>query len=283
MTIPCLVLLSALAASSDDAPPAFYRANSVLQMALEGRQSGPSIIRGQSPYTGDPLSAPGGDGTVTLYPPTYAPDGVTDPLGGSTLTAPYQATPQPYFSDPMTSDPWLGGQGMQADPYAVPYGAAPSNGMNTPQGFYTYGMNGPQPYRYGLQERVNISYLPDSGTSPDNGDFSIFGVDVEKDLVVPVFGNWVFTSSPQINYRAWDGPNGAAGPSHLPGSVYRFGMNLQLATPTVSGWSAQFGFNPALATDFEASLDFDAVYFDGYAAAFWTWNPQVTVALGALY
>jgi len=277
VTIPCLVLLSAVATySTDDAPSAFYRAAPALQRALEGQQSTP-VIRGQSPYSGQPLYAPPDGNTVTNYQPTYAPPG-SDPLGGAPLSSPYGVTPQPYYSDPMTADPWLGG----GTP-APAYGATPYGGTNTPQSFYTYGMNGPQPYRYGMQERVNISYLPGSGTSPSRGDFEIFEVDFEKSMVTPLWGNWVFTASPQVNYRAWAGPNGNAGPANLPGSVYRFGMNFQLATPTVNGWSAELGFNPALATDFEASLDWDAAYFDGYGVAFWQWNQQWTWAIGALY
>jgi hypothetical protein len=187
----------------------------------------------------------------------------------------------------MTSDPWLGGGGTMMSPApaygGAPYGTTPYGATNTPQGFYTYGMNGPQPYRYGLQERVNISYLPASGTTPNRGDFDIFEADFEKSYVMPAMGNWVFTASPQVNYRAWAGPNGNAGPANLPGSVYRFGLNLQLTTPSVNGWSAELGFNPALATDFEASLDWDAAYWDGYGVAFWQYNPQWTWAIGALY
>lgn len=285
MTIPFLVLLSAVASHApDEAPSAFYRAAPMLQMALDGRQSSAPVVRGQQPYSGYPLYAPADGGTTTNYQPTYAPPG-GDPLGGTTLTSPYSITPQPYYSDPMTSDPWLGGgaTGSPQPGYTAPYGATPYSGANTPQGFYTYGMNGPQPYRYGLQERVNISYLPGAGTSPDRGDFEIFEVDFEKSYVMPAWGNWVFTASPQVNYRAWAGPNGAAGPANLPGSVYRFGLNLQLATPVVNGWSGELGFNPAMATDFDASLDWDAAYFDGYGVAFWQWSPQFTLALGALY
>ena len=146
-------------------------------------------------------------------------------------------------------------------------------------------MNGPQPYRYGLQERFNVAFLPGSGTSPNRGSFEIFEVDFEKPFVNPLWSNWVFTVSPQFNYRAWEGPNGAVAPApaNLPESVYRFGLNFQLATPTVNGWSAEFGFNPALATDFDASLDGDAMFYDGYAVVFLQWSPQLTLALGALY
>ncbi|MFO1096416.1 MAG: DUF6268 family outer membrane beta-barrel protein [Planctomycetaceae bacterium] len=287
MIIPCLVLLSAVAANSpDDQPSAFYRATAALQEALEGRSVDAPIVRGQSPFVGDPLYGPGTESnSVTLYPPTYEPGGVTTDPGTSTLTTPYQVTPPQYYSDPTTADPWLnpGTATVTPAPYgAVPYGAAPYAGANVPQGFYGYGMNGPQPYRYGLHERVNVSYLPPVGAT-NNSHLEMFEVDVEKSYVTPLMGNWVFTTSPQINYRSWSGPRGLPGPSNLPGSVYRFGLNLQLATPVVNGWSAEFGFNPAVATDFNAPVNGHAVLFDGYAVAFWTWSRQVTWALGALY
>src|SRR5262245_7402889 len=109
VTIPCLVLLSAVATHSpDDQPSAFYRASAALQAALDGRKSAPPIVRGQSPFVGDPLYAPGSTGNaVTLYPPTFEQGGITTDPGTSTLTAPYQVTPPPYYSDPTTADPWL--------------------------------------------------------------------------------------------------------------------------------------------------------------------------------
>lgn len=281
MNIPLLVLLSAAATHApDNAIPGFSRAAARLQEALDGRQSLPPVVRGQSPYGAEPLYTPGVDGgTTTLYPPTYAPEGTSTYPGDSALSAPL-VTPQPYYYPGAGSaDPWLGNQGVTP----VPYGPSPYGGMNVPQGFYTYGMNGPQPYRYGLQERVNLAWLPASGTTPNLGDFEIFELDLEKSLVSPLWYNWVFTATPQFNYRSWEGPRGLAGVAHLPGSVYRIGMNFQLATPSVNGWSAEVGFNPALATDFQADIDWDAVLLDAYGVAFWQWGPQWTWALGALY
>lgn len=283
MNTPLLVLLTAAAATATDGTsPSLYRPTPVLAAALEGSAT-PAVIRGQSPYGSEPLYTPGVQGnTTTLYPPTYAPDGTQYPAYDPAITTDPYGNATPYY--PGTSDPWAQPQPGTPMPYApAPYYGQQPAPMNVPQGFYTYGMNGPQPYRYGLQERVNIGWLPDSGTSPNRGDFSIFEFDFEKSWVTPVWNNWVFTASPQFNARLWDGPSGTIGPANLPADVYRFGMAFQLATPQVNGWSAEFGFNPSFAHDFEADVDSDAFFFDGHAVAFWQWNPQWTWALGFLY
>ena len=178
------------------------------------------------------------------------------------------------------NDPWLGNQAVPPGGYA-PYGSP----AGIPQGFYTFGLNGPRPYRYGCTERVNVGWLPDSGTSsPNVGDFGIFEVDVEKEYVTPFNYNWVFSFAPQFNFRVWDGPTGAAaGPSHLPGQAYRFGMNLKLATPQYGGWSGEVGFNPAIGTDFDASFGSNSWFFDAHGVVFWQYSQQWTWAFGAAY
>jgi len=273
VNIPLLVLLPALTMhAADDASPSLYQPGTVLEAALSGVPADPVVIRGQSPTTPGPLYTPGAEGTTTFYPPTYMPDGTT-----GTVT-PFAAPTSPYYGPaPITSDPWLGGTAGTPLPYGAPAGG--------PQGFYTFGLNGPRPYRFGFTERANIGFLPEAGTSsPNRGGFEIFEIDLEKEWVTPVFYNWVFAAAPQFDYRAWDGPRGQpAPPTNLPGSVYRFGLNLKLATPQVSGWSAEVGFNPAIATDFQTSFNGDVWFFDAYGVAFWQWSPQWTWALGAAY
>lgn len=282
MNTPLLVLLAAAAVSAtDEATPRSYRVASPLAAALEGRDPLP-VVRGQSPYGSEPLYTPGVQGdTTTLYPPTYAPDGSTYPTYDPAVPTDPYGNAQPYYPGGVTSDPWLQTQPGTPTPY---YGAAPGTPYNVPQGYYTYGMNGPQPYRYGLHEKINFGWLPESGTSsPNRGDFEIVEFDFEKSWVQPLWGNWVFTTSPQFNMRLWEGPNGTIGPANLPADVYRFGLGFQLATPQVAGWSAEFGFNPAFAYDFEADFDSEAFFFDWHAVAFWQWSPQWTWALGILY
>jgi hypothetical protein len=237
--------------------------------------SEPVTIRGQSPGQPiAPLLSPSPGQNTTLFAPTYQLD--PNAAFSGTGQAPVVA-PQPYgVPQPITSgDPFLSG-GM---PYAQP---AP----NSPFGQYTYGgINGAQPYRYGWTARYDFTYMPSEGTSsPDVGDLSIFGVDLEKDYVAPLADGWVFSFAPQYNLRLLDGPtDGAVGPSHLPGDLHRFGLGLKLSTPEVAGSTLEFGFNPALTTDFEVSPFGNGVQYDAHAVWFWRWSPQFMVALGAAY
>lgn len=258
-----LLLLTASPSAERDSGIIRYDAHPALAAAVRGE----TVIRGQTP-AGGPYYAPGAQGATTFYPPTYAPDG-----GTSTYSAdPFAVTPTtPAYPSPILSDPWLGG--------GVPPYAAPVGGVHE---FYTFGLNGPRPYRMGVTDRVNVGFLPSEGTSgPNVGSFSIFEVDVEKEWVTPVHANWLFAVAPQFNYRAWEGPETFIAP--LPGSVYRFGLNLKLATPQHNGWHFEVGFNPAIASDFDKSLSSDGWLFDAYGVAFWQVSPDWTWAFGAAF
>jgi hypothetical protein len=229
------------------------------------------IVRGQSP--GQPIGPLLGplDQNTTLYqPPTYQMDPFS--AGQQPVVA-----PQPYgMPQPIQSgDPFLGG-GM---PYAAP-------SPNAPWGQYTYGgINGAQPIRYGWNARYDFTYLPSEGTSsPNVGKFGLFGFDLEKEYISPTPAGWVFSMAPQYNLRLLDGPTeGYFGPSHLPGDLHRFGLGLKLSTPDMGGSTFEFGFTPALTTDFEIAPSRNGMQFDGHAVWFWRWTPQFMVALGAAY
>jgi hypothetical protein len=233
------------------------------------------IVRGQSPGQPiGPLLGPVQNQNTTLYPPpTYQ----LDPNARFSATQQPFVTPQPYgMPQPIQSgDPFLNG-GM---PYAAP-------SPNAPWGQYTYGgINGAQPIRYGWNARYDFTYLPSEGTSsPNVGEFGLFGFDLEKEYISPTPGGWVFSFAPQYNLRLLDGPsNGYAGPSHLPGDLHRFGLGLKLSTPDMGGSTFEFGFTPALTTDFEISPSGNGMQYDAHAVWFWRWTPQFMVALGAAY
>jgi hypothetical protein len=231
-------------------------------------------VRGQSPGQPiGPLLSPIPGQNTTLYQPTYQ----LDPNAGFSGVPQPLVTPQPYgMPQPIPSgDPFLGG-GM---PYAAP-------SPNAPWGQYSYGgINGAQPIRYGWNARYDFTYIPSADTSsPDVGKFGLFGFDLEKEYIEPKPGGWVFSIAPQYNLRLLDGPtNGYAGPSHLPGDLHRFGLGLKLSTPEVAGSTFEFGFTPALTTDFELAPSIHGMQFDGHAVWFWRWSPQFMVALGAAY
>jgi hypothetical protein len=232
----------------------------------------PILVRGQTPLpapSSGPILGPIQDDTTTYYPPTYSPD------PGAVMNQPLPPGAVPYGAPaPITADPWLGGGGM---PYAAPSPMGPMGG-------YTYGVNGPMPYRFGWTARYDFGYLPSVGTSsPNVGSMSIFAADFEKEYVKQLPSSWVFSIAPQYNLRLWDGPRGTPGADDLPGNVHRFGLGMKLATPSIAGSSFEVGFNPALATDFQYAPNRDAFQFDAHAVWFWRWNPQFMVALGAAY
>lgn len=286
-TLTLAVILSATSGLPDDVSTRDNASPFAMALSVE---SSPLIIRGQTPA----LEAPPGNGN-NYMPAPYSPGG-TPYTPGTTQEAPVISpyvdpgtsglgtdgfgTISPYGSPaypaPITSDPWLGDA-------AVPY-AAPAPGM--PNGLYSFGLNGPQPYRYGWSSRWDFGFLPSEGTSsPSVGSLGIFEMDVEKEWVAPMAWNWIFSVAPQFSLRTWDGPRGTAGPPpiSLPGAGYRFGLGLKMATPQYMGWSAEFGFNPAIASDLGGTLTSDGWLFDGHAVAFWRWNPYWMWALGAAY
>ncbi len=234
-----IAFILCLAAAAPDSAPSSRPWTSLFDSALI-RADEPLQFRGQSP--GQPIAPLLGSPAIpntTLYQPTYQPDpnaafsGTAQPF---VTTQPF-GTPQPYgVPQPIQSgDPFLGG-GM---PYAAP-------SPQSPFGQYSYGaINGSQPYRYGWTARYDFTWMPQSGTSsPNVGEFGMFGFDLEKDYVAPLANAWVFSFAPQYNLRLLDGPtDGYAGPSHLPGDLQRFGLGLKLSTPEINGSTVEVGFN----------------------------------------
>jgi hypothetical protein len=219
-------------------------------------------IRGQDAVTLPTTVIP--SGPVTTY---YQAPGATDPFGMQPYGTPYQAQPGMMGAPgQMQGDPWSGG----VSPYAVP------------QGFY--GVNGPQPHQFGVRNLVDATFMPDGKVGfPGGGDLSILAIDTESRLTMPLGPTgWVFQMAPQYGYRSWEGPTSAVGPPALPGSAHRIGLDMVLQTPSVGGWSWEFAFNPAVATDFRDFSE-NSVFYDGRIVAYWTVAPTWTWVLGAQY
>lgn len=230
------------------------------------------VFRGQSPVqhpqtvASGPLTVPPPQGSTTFYPPTFA-DPNAGIVGGGTVVQPY-SDPTTGMPAPITQDPWLGGS-MSASPVAPSYG---------------YGVFGPQPRRFGWQTRADVGWIADSDTTnPAIGDLEVLEVDIESEYVTPGAAGWVYSMSPQFNYRSLQGPQLGAPIRDLPESLYRFGMDLSVEMASFSGCTFEFGFTPAIATDFQQSLRSDAVQLDGRAVAYWTVSPQWMWVLGAVY
>lgn len=229
-------------------------AASVFAAALE--TSDETIIRGQSP----------------TYPPAGAPMGQPVPSYGQPMPAYGQPMMGAPGAAPFSNDPWL---------QQNPYGGSPVYPSPQSAPMYSYGANGPAPVQYGMQERIDFTYMPSEGTS-GVGTMGIFAIDLEKEFAHQLGGGWSFGALPHIGIRSWDGPTNG-GNSSLPGSAYSFGVGMKLHSPEVNRWSVEFGFDPTIATDFKSGLESEAFLFDGYGVAFWRASPQFMVALGVAY
>lgn len=227
------------------------------------------VYRAQSPYypgqlaASDPLMIPPPQGSTTYYPPTFS-DPNAGGMGGGQVIQPYS---DPAFPSPITQDPWLGGT---AAPVAPSYG---------------YGVFGPQPQRFGWETRIDVGWMPSSATSgPAVGDIEILEVDLEAEYTAPTGPGWVYSMAPQFNYRSVQGPLAQGDPTRtLPGSLYRFGLDLAAQTTTPHGCTFEFGFTPALASDLDASISEDSFQFDGRAVAYIRASPQWMWVVGATY
>lgn len=216
------------------------------------------VIRAQNVLLAD------GDSEVPrpAAPRTYsepAPSQPITPYEEPTNNAPVFTEPAPIFTPPPATAP----------PPAVMPGAS------------TWGANGPQPYRLGYSLWSNVGWLPERPVSNGDGRLEVFEFNMGLNHTVPTcWAPWLFSLQHEFNYRAWEGPTSV----DLPGSVYRFGWDFRLETPTNSPyapWSALLAFNPSINSDFDHSLTREAWNFDGRGIVFFQADPYTMIALGA--
>ncbi|WP_417379256.1 hypothetical protein [Gimesia sp.] len=217
-------------------------------------------------------------------PPTYeetSPYGTTVPPNGGQFIDP---NAQPF-------DPNMGGGNLYGapqqgyDPFMTPgAGIDPYAAQGMPGGSYPAGINGPQPYRFGWSSKFEFGFLPKARTyvqpgGAPGGNFAVFETDVDLQYTTPTRNGWIFTATPEFDYRGWDGPQFVS----LPGAGYRFGSDLQMSTPANGLWSVQLGFTPALASDFGKSLSSHAWQFDARVVLFFRPSDTWMFAAGAAY
>jgi len=157
---------------------------------------------------------------------------------------------------------------------ASPYGPGPAG---------AHGGNGPQPYRYGWSSRYEFEWLAKSGVSGPNGKFGSFGFDAAWKNVSPVM-LWgtpkVFSFTQTFGLRQWDGPRGASG---LPGKVFYFGWDLELAKIKRGSWTFVAAFAPSINSDLQNSLTRRAIHYDGRAIAYYQASSQALIVMGVGY
>lgn len=212
----------------------------------------------------------------------------TRPWGGSPLGAasPWvsPAASARLAQQPYSSDPFLEPNGFPqygTPPGSGPYGNPPIyNRFDGPMA--VTGINGPQPYRYGWQSRLDAGYLPGEDISRGSGEFSIFELDTEFRNTMPVSASSAFSYAPQLGLRTWDGAT-LTGGGDLPNAVYRLGSDFEYSTSASGPWSYALGFTPSINTDFESSLDSDAFNFDARALLFYRASAEWMYVLGVSY
>ena len=166
-----------------------------------------------------------------------------------------------------------------ADPFL---GGGPVNGLQgNPDPNIGYGPVGPQPYRMGWTSFYEVGWIPSAGTTGGaTGDFQVLEVDSAwRYTTGSWFPGWMFSWTPEFNYRSWQGP----GSPDLPANAYRFASDFELATPGNQPVSFQLGFTPMIVSDLQQNLNHDAYQFDGRAVMFLQADPTLTIALGVTY
>ena len=175
--------------------------------------------------------------------------------------------PQTVNAQPgYVSDPFLGGGDGS-------YFADNSNSLGTV---------GPQPYTFGWTTRGDVGFIPQSSIDGAQGELSIFEVNAALRHTSGWPGampNWIFSWTPEFNYRGWDGPS----TPDLPGHGLRFGSDFEIATPANNPWSFQLGFTPAFVNDFNASINSDSWNFDARGVLFFRPSQQLMIAAGAAF
>lgn len=258
-------------------PDAVFRNEDTL--SVEGTWPGPRgskrwpVIRAQDGGTAPAAPA------VPYEERTFAAPG-TAPL--SQPLPDFPPAGPPLFSDPLLTPPSLAPNGWSGGP--IPQASQ-------------FGANGSQPFRYGWQTRIDAGYiLPSQAGLPARDDLGVFELNTEWRHTAPLPNQWVFSFAPQFDLRLLDGPSFArpgdpdgAGPlpqppaPGLPGDLYRVGADIQLTTPQAGPATFEFAFTPALATDFDRSIDSHDRQFDGRGALFLRSTPQWLWVLGIQY
>jgi hypothetical protein len=271
VTLACLAALLAAspgaAGRSDDSRPVWAPAASLDEV----------VIRAQSADSPFYEELPPAGGEIPQYP--YTPGGPTSPVPGTAIPGNPPEFGSPYGAPAYTPP---GGFGAPGGP--TPYDPFTAQPQAPPGGMATYGVNGPQPFRFGPAPRLDLGYIAPADATGGYGELEVLEIDFEVPIARPLSNGDVFTVTPQYNTRLFDGP---VTPPPLPGfpnDLYRFGMDFEYAFLNPAGrWAAEVGFNPSINTDFEKSLTSEAFNWDAQAVAFYKASPTLTVALGALY
>ena len=224
----------------------------------------PAVTTQYDPFSGTVPPASGFDPYAGGYPATYGGAGAFDP--GAVYGGPIDPLADPMMAPGMT--PYMN----------TPVGALNAYGQPKTEAF---GINGPQPYRYGWREKMDLGFNGKAGTdNPDIGGFSIGEFNAIKGWSGLGPRGWTLTVNPELNYRWLEGPSGPPG---LPASLWRFGAGLSFATPIDDGFSLEMGITPRIATDFGQSFNSHTWQFDAHATGNIQLRPDLLFVFGFQY
>ncbi|MCA8985020.1 MAG: hypothetical protein KDA76_14760 [Planctomycetaceae bacterium] len=270
----CVLLVGPWAAEGSEGVFQFLSRPAAMNQEPESLQDRPlyelhpefeMVIRGQTPptYNLGPQAVPPGGMQTDPYFGGAQPQGVMPNQGM------IYGNPQNPGYDPFLSSPY---SGLQPDPYGS-----------------TYDINGPQPARLGWTNRWDFLYQA-SANLADGGEVTVFGVDWAADYTFQGVNGWLWTHTPEFNYREYNfvgsgnpliQPNG--GDPGIADNYYRFAYRFQTTSPSMGPFSYRLGFTPAIATDLQRDLTSQAWNLDADITMFYRVSPQWMWVAGVMY
>lgn len=253
----------------------------------QGFAATPSFLPGPPGYLNTPIAA--------ATPSPYLQTGFFQD-GGVPMPADAPATsPQPMTSDdaccgvPTLTNPsftgafpWTAAQPVQTgDPFLNPQmmGQQPTN--IPPQGLFSYGASNPGPQRYGFQSRLDFAWQSAAaleGSATD--EFESYGIDYDLKWSAAMPSGATFNWTNQFAYRNVDAGTGAYA---LPSSLFRFGIDLELVSPSTAPASLRLAVTPSINTDFSGNTWDDGFQLDARGIMLFRMDDYWTLGLGAMY
>jgi hypothetical protein len=213
---------------------------------------------------------PGGEATTSEYrlqfaetPPDNAPPGSagTDstPFWGHTPVQPVQYPLQD--EPPSETIPPAATDTLQAPAWVPPVLAPPTSpGDEAQSGWVTF-----------TDPRLDATHVVGTGNS--------LGITTLEGRGVVEFPRWRgFSLRPRFGGHVLSGPHS----TDLPGQLYDVSVEAKIFRPFGELWLTEIAIAPSLFTDFR-NVSGDAVRIVGRGLAYYTWSPQLKLAVGVAY
>jgi len=144
---------------------------------------------------------------------------------------------------------------------------------------FAYGPGRYQPYILGWYCRDEVSAMPASRTVGTPGSLQIIEWNSDVRYAYAFRPDLMFTWAGGWNSRWWSGPTAP----QLPYGFDNLYSDFELAWHPTGRWSGLVGVTPQINSDFERSLNSNAIMVDGRAIGFYRASPNLMFAFGAAY